>query len=99
MEPSIVAMVKINFLSKRLERKDMPGLETLIRSDKRVNNLFVNDSEMSFYIWGGDRVEYAVLDQFKEQLIENGYQNFVISANEYQKTERKYFYDPTSNSQ
>jgi len=98
MESSVVAIVNIKFRSKRLARTDIPALENLLRGDKRVNNLFVNDSEMSFFIWGGERVEYTILDQLKEQLRGDGYQNFEISANEYQKTERKYFYDPTSNN-
>ena len=93
MELSILAIVEIFFLTKKLSVKDIQLIEKLLRGDKSVESLSVYGDRITFHILGKDKVDYKVLDQIKEELKKRKCSDFTISAVEYMKTANKYYYD------
>src|SRR5437762_1502299 len=92
MEGSALAIVEIDFQSQTLEESDIRAIEVLLRQDQNANNFSIRSGKIKFFVWRKKEVDFKLLDRIKEELRKRGKTDFVISANEFLKTYRKYYY-------
>lgn len=92
MDWSIISIAQVDFYNKTLNDDDLRLVEELLRTNDDVDNLNVHPAALNFYIWGKEKVNYAILDKLRDRLKDMGYTNFEISAIEYETTGKGYHY-------
>ena len=90
MEWPLLAIVEIYFPGGTLPDASAAAVETVLRTDGNVGNLSLHSDKMIFFIWSKDKIDYSILDKVRDTLKKIPSPEFVISANEYRKSEEKY---------
>ena len=96
MEFPLLAIAEVYFPGGTLPDEDGDAIEALLRTDQNINNLSIHSDKMIFFIWGKDKIDYAVLDKIKQALAGRKGADFVISAVEYARSGEKYNYASAS---
>ena len=93
MDRLTLAVVEIFFPTQKLGIEEVQTIEKLLRSDQTIDSLSVYGDKIIFHMTGKDKINYQILDQIKEKLKKMNGANFTISAFEYEKTNKKYYYN------
>ncbi len=89
---TVLSFVNVTFANSRLADDHVQPLEELLRKDGNVDNLTVHLKGVSFHLWAHQAIDYTVLDTLKKKLIDLGYADFEITAEEYAKSGKGYHY-------
>ncbi len=95
-EMPLLAIAEVLFPGGKLPEEPANAVEALLRTGENIGNLSIHSDKMIFFIWGTDKIDYAVLDRIREELKKKGCQGFTITAEEYRTTGKKYSFGPAS---
>lgn len=90
MSHSHIAAVYLK-VEKKFSDPNLNVVQSLLRAHGKATISNIDDDEMRFYIWDEQGIDYGILDQVKNKLIEQKVPDFILSADEYVLVGQKYY--------
>ncbi len=87
-----LAIVQIEFPSRWLKPEERVEIEDLLRAEEGVDHLAIESSEITFFCWKHEKIDYHFLDEIRDKLNRWEFLKFTITARAYQKTGEPYHY-------